>query len=44
MIATFLIIATVILVFVAFVFSRWLGGLKTPMKAKKTHAKRHKHS
>jgi len=44
MIPTILFIAFVVLLFVGFVFSRWIGGLKTPVKAKKLQAKRHKRS
>ena len=42
MIPTILFIAFVVLLFVGFVFSRWIGDLKTPVKIIKNHPKRHK--
>jgi len=42
MVPTFLFIAFLVLLFVGFVFSRWIGSLKTPVKHRKLQAKRHK--
>jgi hypothetical protein len=42
MVAGILLVAFVIILFLGFVFNRWVSGLKTPAKTIKNHPKRHK--